>query len=126
MAEASGWIAIVDDDRSVLKAVTRLLRAGDFEAKPYESAQEFLAALPDGLPKCPIADLQMPDMSGLELLQHLTHWGIRLPTIIVTAHGEPGVRERCTSAGAAGFLLKPLHGQSLFAAIADAGGPPAL
>jgi len=126
MAEASGWIAVVDDDPSVLKALTRLLCAQAFRARAYPSAREFLAALSDGPPTCLIADLQMPDMSGLELLHHLTDEGIRIPTIIVTGHGDPGIRERCTSAGAAGFLLKPVQGQSLFAAIAAAGGPAVL
>ncbi|MGZ5148209.1 MAG: response regulator transcription factor [Burkholderiales bacterium] len=122
MAEASRWIAIVDDDPSVLKALTRLLRARAFHAKTFGSAQEFLAALPEGLPECLIVDLQMPGMSGLELLQHLTRKGIQIPTIIITAHDDFGVRQRCESAGAIAFLSKPLQDTSLFAAIDDASG----
>ena len=95
MAEASPWIAIVDDDPSVLKALTRLLRTRALHARTYGSAQEFLAALPDGLPECLIVDLQMPEMSGVELLQHLTRNDIQIPTIVITAHGDVGVRERC-------------------------------
>jgi FixJ family two-component response regulator len=120
MAEGARWIAIVDDDPSVLKALTRLLRARALHARTYPSALEFLAALPDGLPDCLILDLQMPEMSGLELLQQLTRMGIRVPTIIITAHGDSGVRERCQSAGAVAFLTKPLQDTSLFAAIDDA------
>jgi FixJ family two-component response regulator len=120
MTEASRWIAIVDDDPSVLKALTRLLRGRAFHAKAYRSAQEFLATLPDGLPECLIVDLQMPEMTGLELHQHLTRRGIQIPTIIITAHGDIGVRERCESAGAIAFLSKPLQDTSLFAAIDDA------
>ena len=122
MAEASRWIAIVDDDPSVLKAVTRLLRAREFRVKTYASAQEFLAALPEGLPECLILDLQMPGVSGLELLQHLTCKGIQIPTIIITAHDDIGVRQRCESAGAIAFLSKPLQDTALFAAIDDASG----
>ena len=120
MAEASHWIAIVDDDPSVLKALTRLLRTRAIHAKPYASAQEFLAALPDGLPECLILDLQMPGMSGLELQQHLARKGIRIPTIIITAHGDTGLRIRGQSAGAIAFLLKPLQDAALFAAIEKA------
>jgi FixJ family two-component response regulator len=120
MAKASPWIAIVDDDRSVLKALTRLLRTRAFHAKAYGSAQELLAALPDGLPECLIVDLQMPEMSGLELLHHLARRGIQIPTIFITAHGDIGVRERCESAGAVAFLSKPLQDTSLFAAIDEA------
>lgn len=120
MAQASPWIAIVDDDPSVLKALARLLRARAFEAKTYASARDFLAALPDGLPECLIVDLQMPQMNGLELQRHLTRKGVRIPTIIITAHNEAGVRERCESAGATAFLSKPLQEASLLAAINDA------
>ena len=117
MAEAPPWIAIVDDDPSVLKALTRLLRTRGLRAKTYGSAQEFLAALPSGAPECLVVDLQMPQMSGLELLQYLTKKDVQIPTIIITAHGDIGVRERCLAAGAAAFLLKPLQDKSLFAAI---------
>jgi FixJ family two-component response regulator len=117
MSEASPWIAIVDDDPSVLKALSRLLRTRAFDARSYESAQEFLAALPGGPPECVIVDLQMPEMSGLELLQHLRGRDIQVPTIVITAHGDIGVRERCKSAGAVAFLLKPLQDTALFAAI---------
>jgi FixJ family two-component response regulator len=120
MTEASRWIAIVDDDPSVLKALTRLLRTRAFHAKPYGSAQEFLAALPEGLPECLILDLQMPGMSGLELQEHLARKGIQIPTIIITAHGDIGLRERCQSAGAIAFLLKPLQDAALFAAVEKA------
>jgi FixJ family two-component response regulator len=120
MVEASRWIAIVDDDPSVLKALRRSLRVRALEAKAYQSAQEFLSALPDGLPGCLIVDLQMPGMTGLELLNHLKRQGIRIPTVIITAHGDAGTRERCESAGAIAFLSKPLRNASLFAAIDDA------
>jgi FixJ family two-component response regulator len=117
MAQALSWIAIVDDDPSVLKALARLLRARAFEARTYGSARDFLTALPDGLPDCLIVDLQMPDMTGLELQRHLTRIGIWIPTIVITAQTEAGTRERCESAGAAAFLSKPLQDTSLLAAI---------
>ncbi len=72
-------------------------------------------------PTCLIVDLQMPDMTGLELQLHLTRHGIQIPTIIITAHNEAGARERCESAGASAFLSKPLQDTALLAAIDDAG-----
>ena len=74
----------MDDDPSVLKALARLLRARAFEARTYGSAREFLSALHEGLPECLIVDLQMPDMTGLELQRHLTRSGLRIPTIVIT------------------------------------------
>jgi FixJ family two-component response regulator len=120
MAEASRWIAIVDDDPSVLKALSRSLRVRAFRTRTYRSAQEFLAALPDGLPECLIVDLQMPEMTGLELHHYLTCRCIQIPTIIITAHGDSRVRERSESAGVIAFLSKPLRNASLFAAIDEA------
>ena len=120
MAGASPWIAVVDDDPSVLKALRRLLRTRDFQVRTYESARAFLATLPDQLPACLVLDLQMPEMSGLELHQHLTLKGINIPTIIITAHDDSELRRRCESVGTAAYLLKPLNDTPLFAAIAKA------
>jgi FixJ family two-component response regulator len=84
------------------------------------SGREFLAALPDGLPDCLILDLQMPEMTGLELQQHLNSKGIQIPTIVITGLRDTGVRERCASAGAIAFLPKPVEATSLLAAIDNA------
>jgi FixJ family two-component response regulator len=124
MAQPSPWIAIVDDDPSVLKALARLLKVRAMQVKTYESAQEFLASLregaPDEFPECLIVDLQMPEMSGLELQHHLNRAGIRIPTIVITADREAEMREQCEAAGAEAYLLKPLQDTSLLAAIEDA------
>jgi FixJ family two-component response regulator len=117
MPEQTRRIAVVDDDPSVLKALRRSLRVHGFQAKTHGSAREFLASLPDGLPECLIVDIQMPEMTGLELHLDLTRRGILIPTIIITAHGDPLVRDRAESAGVIAFLSKPLEQGSLFAAI---------
>ena len=62
----------------------------------------------------------MPEMTGLELFQNLTRRGLQIPTIIITAYTDNGLRQRCESAGAIAFLSKPLQDTSLFAAIEDA------
>ena len=120
MPETSPWIAIVDDDPSVLKALRRTLRVRALQSKTFESAREFLASLPDGLPECLIVDLQMPEMTGLELHHQLTRSGIHIPTIIITAHSEIIVRERSEAAGVIAVLFKPLQNASLFTTIEDA------
>lgn len=117
MAESSHWIAIVDDDPSVLSALSRSLRIRGFGTKAFRSAQAFLASLTEGRPDCLIVDLQMPEMTGLDLFQHLRNSNIRIPTIIITAHGDAIVRERTEAAGVVAFLEKPLQKTALFAAI---------
>jgi FixJ family two-component response regulator len=120
MPQYSPSIAIVDDDAFVLKALARLLRARALRAKTYNSAQDFLVNLGEGPPECLIVDLQMPKMSGLDLLQRLTREGIQIPSIVITARNDHGQRERCKSAGATAFLLKPIQYAALFSAIDDA------
>jgi CheY-like chemotaxis protein len=83
----------------------------------FESASEFLASLNQRVPDCLIVDLQMPSMDGLELRISLNRAGMAIPTIIISAHDEPGSRERCIAAGAAAYLLKPIRKRELIAAI---------
>ena len=119
MAEPSPWIAVVDDDPAVLKALSRLLRSHAFRARTYGSGQEFLSALPAGLPDCLIVDLQMPEMNGLELQQHLVGNGIKIPTILITAYDDVALRDQ---AGLVASLRKPLQEKALFDAIDKAVG----
>ena len=112
----------MDDDPLVLRALRSLLRIRGFEPRTFESAGEFLDALPDGAPECMILDLQMPGLTGLELLQELVRRGIEIPTIVITAQDDTMVRERCKSAGVVAFLVKPLERATLFTAIDRARG----
>lgn len=117
MAYTPPLIAVVDDDLAVLKALTRLLRAHAFNAVPYASAKEFLAALSGSPPDCLVLDLQMPEMTGLALLQHLQREGLRIPAVVIAAHGDKDLLDRCVTAGASSCLRKPLQDSTLFAAI---------
>ena len=119
MAELSPWIAVVDDDPAVLKALSRLLRSHAFRARTYGSGQEFLSALPAGLPDCLIVYLQMQEMNGLELQQDLASNGIKIPTILITAYDDVALRDQ---AGLVASLRKPLQEKALFDAIDKAVG----
>jgi FixJ family two-component response regulator len=120
MAEASPRIAVVDDDPAVLKALSRLLRSRSFRARTYGSGREFLAALQADVPECLIVDLQMPDMNGVELQQHLVSNGINIPTILITAHGDAVLHS--DDGGFVARLRKPLQEETLFDAIDKAVG----
>ena len=124
MAETSPCIAIVDDDPAVLRALSRLLRSRTFRVKTYGSGQEFLAALPDGLPECLIVDIQMPAMNGLELQQHLIRNGITVPTILISAHPDAAILPQAARDICVARLRKPLHDEALFSAINKAIGKP--
>jgi FixJ family two-component response regulator len=110
-------IAIVDDDASVLTALSRLLGTCSYRTATYQSAGAFLESLSHSTPQCLVVDMQMPEVTGLDLLHHLTCHGIRIPTIVITGHDEAGNRARCEAVGTRAYLLKPLHGDVLIAAI---------
>ena len=98
----------------------RLLETSSYEVHTFASACELIAALPHGVFDCMIVDLQMPNMTGVELQLYLARSGIKIPTVVITAHDEPGTRERCIAAGAAAYLLKPIRKIGLIAAINSA------
>lgn len=110
-------IAVVDDNHSVRKALQRLLRSVNLDADAYGSGREFLDALGDARPDCLVLDLQMPEMNGFELQQHLAESGIHLPVVVITGHDEPGMRAQCMAAGASTYLRKPLDDKVLLDAI---------
>jgi FixJ family two-component response regulator len=110
-------IAIVDDDASVLTALSRLLGTCSYRTATYQSAGAFLESLQHTTPQCLVVDMQMPEVTGLDLLHHLTRHGIRIPTVVITGHDEAGNRARCEAVGTRAYLLKPLQGDVLIAAI---------
>lgn len=116
----TGFVAIVDDDSAVRKALTRLLGASAIRSRAYASGREFLDSLSADPPDCLIVDLHMPEMTGLELQAELAQTGARIPTIVITAHHDTGLRERCLAAGAAAYLTKPLDDVLLLTSISSA------
>ncbi len=83
-------IAVVEDDDSVREATIGLLRSHGFIAKGFASADEFLKSNRIRITSCLIADVQMPNMSGLALYGHLVAVGTPIPTILITAYPDEG------------------------------------
>ena len=110
-------VHIVDDDKSVRRAMTRLLRSAGLETVAYETAQAVLNAAPSLSSGCILLDLQMPGMDGLELLVERNQLGIQLPVIVVTGHGDIPTAVRAMKAGAVDFIEKPIDEEQLLTAI---------
>jgi two-component system response regulator FixJ len=106
-------VAVVDDEESVREAVQRLLRAAGFNVRSYESAEDFLNSDQLHATGCLVADIRMPGMSGLDLLNELNSRQLPIPTILVTAHGDEHLRMQAMRAGAVKFLPKPVDGATL-------------
>jgi FixJ family two-component response regulator len=123
MPELAQFVAIVDDEEPIRRALERLLRSAGLDARGFATGGDFLAGLAARRPDCLIVDLHMPGMSGLELLRQLLAMGLRLPVVVITAYDEPDSRARCLEAGAAAYLRKPLDQRVLLDAIALAIGP---
>ena len=104
-------IAIVDDDASVREAIQGLLEASGFAADVFSSAEEFLRSERLNDTACLITDVRLPGMSGLQLQNHLSVSGSRIPVIVITAF--PGDDRRALAAGAVCFLRKPVIKEDL-------------
>ena len=113
-------VYLVDDDRRVLKALSLLLRARGYDARPFSSSQDFLAKHDTAVPGCAILDLSIPDLDGLALQEALAAGGVKRPIIFLTGKGNIPVSVRAMKAGAIDFLTKPVRKNDLFEAISRA------
>ncbi|RZL86963.1 MAG: response regulator [Variovorax sp.] len=101
-------ISIVDDDQSFRESMRRLLKSHGYAVAAFPSAAEFLASAQLPATACLVTDIHMPVMTGVELYSHLIATGHTIPTILITAHPEEGVRQRMLSLGVDCYLHKPL------------------
>ena len=112
-------VYIVDDDADVRESARALLESYDLSVEDFDSAQAFLEGFEADRRGCLLLDLNMPEMSGLELLELLRGRQVGIPVIIVTAQGDPDAQERARRAGAFAIFEKPVN-DSLIAAIDQA------
>jgi FixJ family two-component response regulator len=110
-------VHVVDDDASFVTAVTRLLRAGGYEAKTYLSAADFLQRRRPDTPGCVIVDVEMPGLTGLELQDALAKSNDVSPLIFLTGHGDIPTSVQAMRRGAEDFLTKPVKQAHLFQAV---------
>jgi FixJ family two-component response regulator len=113
-------ISIVDDDASVRAATNNLLSSRGYVVFTFASAGDFLQSSHLEESSCVVADVQMPAMSGLDLLMHMRTQGNDTPFIFITAFPDEGVRARALKAGAICFLAKPFAGPRLIDCIETA------
>ena len=101
-------ISIVDDDEPYRESVRKLVMLLGYTVESFPSAAEFLASrlLPETA--CLVADVHMPGMTGVELHRHLIKLGYAIPTILVTAYPDEGVRDQALKDGVACYLSKPV------------------
>jgi two-component system response regulator FixJ len=109
-------VFIVDDDADIRDSLQLLLEVAGFKVRNFTSAKLFLA---DDSSKhgCLIADIRMPDMSGLELQEEVARRHLDLPVIIMTGHGDVPLAVRAMKAGAVDFLEKPFDEEKMLTSV---------
>ncbi|MGA9564769.1 MAG: response regulator [Candidatus Korobacteraceae bacterium] len=110
-------VHVVDDDASLLRGVSRLLRSHGYAVKTYSSSSEFLRAGVPSAPGCLLLDLNMPGMTGLELQKVVSDYQSRLAIVFISGQGDIPATVKAMKGGAVDFLTKPFEGEVLVAAI---------
>jgi len=120
MPPTTPTVVVVDDDISVRESLELLIQNEGWQPALFESAQEFLAKLPSVVPSCLILDVNLPDLSGLDIQQRISDEKSSTPIIFITGYGDIPTSVRAMKAGAAEFLTKPLNDEILIEAIRQA------
>lgn len=110
-------VHVVDDEEAVRKSLAFLLTMFGFTVRVHESATGFLAMAPTIRNGCLVTDLRMPDMNGVELLRNLKSADLRIPSIVITGHGDVPMAVEAMKAGALDFIEKPFEDELLIEAV---------
>lgn len=110
-------VFVVDDDVAVQDSLKALLESADLKVATYGSGVDFLADHDQHCQGCIVLDLDLPVMSGLEILEALASRKSNMPVIIITGRADQATRERSLRTGAIALLEKPMRGELLLNAI---------
>jgi FixJ family two-component response regulator len=114
-------VALIDDDEAVLDSLQLYFKRKHARATCFQAAEDFLKAADSGERfDCIIADVRMPRMSGLDLVQHLKNRGSIHPIILITGHGDIDMAVAAVKAGACDFIEKPFAESRLLTSVRDA------
>ncbi len=120
MSPATPVVFIVDDDVSVRESLELLVRSEGWQAEPFAAASAFLAHRQAPAPSCLILDVNLPDLSGLDLQRHVAVDRPEMPIIFITGYGDVPTTVQAMKAGAVEFLQKPFSEDVLLDAIRGA------
>jgi FixJ family two-component response regulator len=115
--EITPVVFVVDDDISVRESLAPLIRWAGWTPETFSSAQEFLSRPRDETPSCLVLDVELPDLSGLDLQARVAVDRAETPIIFITGHGDIPMSVRAMKAGAAEFLTKPFERDVLLDAV---------
>jgi two-component system cell cycle response regulator DivK len=112
-------ILVVEDNDLNRKLFCDVLRANGFAVEPVADGLQALAAARNFVPNLVIMDIQLPDVSGLDLIKQIKGDMLlrAIPVLAVTAYAGKGDEERIRDAGAEGYLAKPVSIGPFMAAV---------
>jgi FixJ family two-component response regulator len=113
-------VFVIDDDLSMRRALTKLIRSVGLEVETFGSATELLKGELPEVASCLVLDIRLPGLSGLDLQTELAKANIRIPIIFITGHGDIPMTVRAMKGGAVDFLTKPFRDQELLDAVVGA------
>jgi FixJ family two-component response regulator len=112
-------VFVVDDDASVRESLASLIRSAGAHPKLLSSAQQFLDLPRIHAPCCLLLDVDLPDLSGLDLQQRVSD-RTDMPIIFIADHGDVSTTVKAIKAGAVEFLIKPFRNDVMWIAMRDA------
>ncbi len=115
-------VAVVDEDLEMRESTATLLSAFGYGTETYDSAEAFLIAAATSQASCLVTDIQLGDISGIELVHQLAADGYKYPTIFMTALDDEWIKNKAAAAGGIAFLTKPFPSNALIEAIVKAIG----
>ncbi len=113
-------VFVIDDDASIRKGLSRLLRSAGYTIETFPSAEEFLRREHFDGTGCIILDIQMPGLSGMDLQEELNKADYHMPIIFITGHGDIPMSVQAMKKGAIDFLTKPFDDKELLRAVENA------
>jgi len=122
MTDKDVVIYVIDDDISVRKSLSLLLRSAGYTVETFVSAEEFLSKAARDRIGCIILDVKMRGMSGLDLQEQLSRNNQYMPIIFITGHGDIPMSVQAVKKGAIDFLTKPFDDTQLLSLIESAIG----
>jgi FixJ family two-component response regulator len=120
MDEGRPYVFVMDDDRCMRESLHDLLSAAGLTVQMFASAHALLTSQRPEAPSCLGLDIQLPGLSGLELLQELAKVNAPMPIMCITGYGDIPMTVRAMQAGASDFLTKPFRDEDLRTAVAQA------
>jgi FixJ family two-component response regulator len=111
--DSAGRVAVIDDDNDVGEVLGGLLESMGYQVETYRSGQEFLSDAQLDLLACLVVDQNMPQMTGLQMIERLSKRGVNIPALLITGAHDPEVERKAAALGVMTVLEKPMSHHEL-------------